>query len=52
VDVDESSVGGNEHGKRGRSRGKKKEFFIGIQMLKTKIVRAFDITLKTPVPKN
>jgi hypothetical protein len=37
VDVDESSVGGKEHGKRGRSKGKKKEFIIGVQMLKTKI---------------
>jgi hypothetical protein len=52
VDVDESSVGGKESGKRGRSKGKKKEFIIGVQMLKTKIVRAFDITLKTPAPKN
>lgn len=41
VDVDESSIGGKEPGKRGRSKGKKKEFVIGVQMLKTKIVRAF-----------
>lgn len=41
VDVDESSIGGKEPGKRGRSKGKKREFVIGVQMLKTKIVRAF-----------
>lgn len=46
VDVDESSVGGREPGKRGRSKGKKKEFVIGVQMLKKKVVRAFAHQIK------
>lgn len=46
VDVDESSVGGREPGKRGRSKGKKKEFVIGVQMLKRKIVRAYAHQIK------
>jgi len=41
VDVDESSVGGREAGRPGRSKGKKREFVIGVQMLKKKIVRVF-----------
>jgi hypothetical protein len=51
VDVDESSVGGKEPGKRGRSKGKKKEFVIGVQMLKTKIVRAFAHQIKNASSK-
>jgi transposase-like protein len=49
--VDESSVGGKEPGKRGRSKGKKKEFVIGVQMLKTKIVRAFAHQIKNASSK-
>lgn len=51
VDVDESSVGGKEPGKRGRSKGKKKEFVIGVQMLKKKIVRAFAHQIKNASTK-
>jgi hypothetical protein len=46
VDVDESSIGGKEPGKRGRSKGKKREFVIGVQMMKTKIVRAYARQIK------
>jgi transposase-like protein len=51
VDVDESSVGGKEPGRRGRSKGKKKEFVIGVQMLKKKIVRVFAHQIKNASSK-
>ncbi|GAI07331.1 unnamed protein product, partial [marine sediment metagenome] len=51
VDVDESNIGGKEPGKRGRSKGKKHEFVIGVQMLKTKIVRTFARQIKNASTK-
>lgn len=51
VDVDESSIGGKEIGKPGRSKGKKKEFVIGVQMLKQKIVRVFAKQIKNASTK-
>ena len=51
VDVDESSIGGKEPGKRGRSKGKKKEFVIGIQMFKKRIVGAFAHQIKNASSK-
>ena len=51
VDVDESSVGGREAGRPGRSKGKKREFVIGVQMLKKKIVRVFAHQIKNASTK-
>lgn len=41
VDVDEFFIGGPQRGKRGRSKGKKKEVVMGIQMKKGGIIRCY-----------
>ena len=41
VDVDELLVGGYEKGKRGRSKGKRKQVVMGIEMKKKGIVRCY-----------
>jgi transposase-like protein len=41
VDVDEFFVGGYEKGKRGRSKGKRKQVVMGIEMKKKGIVRCY-----------
>lgn len=41
VDIDESGISGKGYHKQGHSKDRKREFAIGIQMLKTKIVGAF-----------
>lgn len=51
VDVDESSFGGRELGNRGRSKGKKKEFVLGVQLLKKKIVRVYAMKIKNASTK-
>ena len=45
VDVDEFFIGGPNQGKRGRSKGKKKEVVMGVQMKNKGIVRCYAIQI-------
>jgi hypothetical protein len=46
VEIDEAFVGGMEEGKPGRSKGKKKEFIMAIQIKKNNVVRAYAKVIK------
>jgi len=46
VEVDEAFVGGMEEGKPGRSKGKKKEFIMAVQIKNNRVVRAYAKVIK------